>query len=244
MYFIAKLLMNALYGRFGMDPITVEHLIISPEETEKFIRNHKNVTATTLPSGNALIKYDVDVGENTNLNTSVVISSAIAAGSRIHMSKYMIEYADNIYAIDTDGIKVDVMLDSKYISDSELGLMKYEYTFKEGVFVAPKVYGGLLDTPYKNKTEIVKVKGLKSLLPFSDLKSILKEDSFITLHHDKFFKEMNLSTITIKNQEYKLRISSLKRTPVFEHGQLAYTVPLVLKNGEITYTGKYDCSNI
>ena len=44
---------------------------------------------------------------------------------------------------DTDGIKTDCLLDKEDVGN-DLGDMKYEYSFKEFVSIAPKVYGGIL----------------------------------------------------------------------------------------------------
>jgi hypothetical protein len=69
--------------------------------------------------------------------------------------------SDDICAIDTDGIKLTTELDPSLIG-SELGKMKDEGSFKEGVFIAPKVYG-LIDD---QANAIVKVKGLKEPISY------------------------------------------------------------------------------
>lgn len=57
MYYISKLLMNGLYGRFGMDSEIQVNCIVTPEESEKLIFKHKDVECIPLPSGNVLISY-------------------------------------------------------------------------------------------------------------------------------------------------------------------------------------------
>ena len=42
-YYISKLLMNSLYGRFGLNPEGVEVLIMSEEEADEIIKTQKNV---------------------------------------------------------------------------------------------------------------------------------------------------------------------------------------------------------
>jgi hypothetical protein len=62
--------------------------------------------------------------------------------------------------------------------------MKYEYEFYKGVFLAPKVYGGLLTKPYKKyEKEIVKVKGLKNVCTYYELEGLLKKD--VTLKNEQ-----------------------------------------------------------
>jgi hypothetical protein len=63
-------------------------------------------------------------------------------------------------------------------------MIKLEKVFIEAVFLAPKVYGGrYIKKDIEN--EIVKVKGLKNPIPFNDLKSLTKKDSFIKINNPK-----------------------------------------------------------
>jgi hypothetical protein len=71
------------------------------------------------------------------------------------------EHSSDICAIDTDGIKLTCDINENLIGP-ELGKMKLEDEYIEGVFIAPKVYGGITN---KNKM-IVKVKGLKELISY------------------------------------------------------------------------------
>ncbi|OLD85472.1 MAG: hypothetical protein AUG81_12640 [Verrucomicrobia bacterium 13_1_20CM_4_54_11] len=102
------------------------------------------------------------------------------------MYHYLIKYGNNILAIDTDGIKVDCQIDPTEIDSKELGKMKYEYTFIEAVFPAPKVYGGILEKPYKQyEKELVKVKGLKNPISYGWLKTILNKDRLLPIPQEK-----------------------------------------------------------
>lgn len=124
--------MNSLYGRFGMDPVAEESCIVSAEDSERIIMERENVKVVPLLSGNCFISYNkLDEDELDTTNISIVISSAIASYSRIQMSYFMNKYQNNLYAIDTDGIKVDCKLASSEVDNKQLGKMKYEYTFKE-----------------------------------------------------------------------------------------------------------------
>jgi hypothetical protein len=75
-------------------------------------------------------------------NVSVAISAAITAYARAEMIQYIAKHSADIYAIDTDGIKIGSELDPKLVGP-ELGQMKFEGEFSEAVFLAPKVYGGI-----------------------------------------------------------------------------------------------------
>lgn len=233
MYYISKLLLNSLFGRFGLNPITEEVLIVSSEESEKIIMDKTNVKITPLLSGNVIIKYQNDSDELENI--SVPIAAAITAWSRIHMYHYLIKYSNNILAIDTDGIKVDCQLDPSEIDSKELGKMKYEYTFTEAVFPAPKVYGGELEKPYKQyEKELVKVKGLKNPIPYYGLKQILNKDKYLPIPQEKWRRELSKSTILINEENYTLGLGETKRQFIYNSwGDFVDSIPLYLKDGKI-----------
>ena len=76
--------------------------------------------------------------------------------------------------------------DLYFISKILIGLFKEENFYKEGVFLAPKVYGGLTF----NNEEILKIKGLhhnaiETQINYSMLKSLLNKDSSLILNHTK-----------------------------------------------------------
>jgi len=162
--------MNALYGRFGLNPEGVKVFIVSQEESKKIIASNNVVDVIELLSGNMMITCEMDEDEFVNMNISVPISSAIAAYSRITMSYYLTKYSKNMYYIDTDGIKIDTNLEDSEVDPKELGKMKYEYKLEKFVSLGPKTYGGILTKPYKKyKKEIVKVKGYRSMITFDVL---------------------------------------------------------------------------
>lgn len=233
-YFIAKLLMNSLYGRFGMDPINEVTSIVSQEESEKLAIEKDGVLPIPLLSGNVLVKYESVVSENSKeSNVSVPISAAIASYSRIMMSYYLVKYADNIYAIDTDGIKLDCHLHPDEVHNKDLGKMKYEYTFKEAVFPLPKVYGGILENPYKGKTEIVKIKGVKIKTSYDFLKSVLFEGSSLVISQEKWKRMIPDSSILITASPYTLSLNDNKRELIFDNGKLVDTMSIKLKDGKV-----------
>lgn len=90
---------------------------------------------------------------------SVPIASAVTAYARMHMSYFKmmcLEKGIILYYSDTDSIDISAYLPDHLVS-KELGQMKLEQVWKEVVFIAPKVYGGIIE----NNKEYVKVKGLK-----------------------------------------------------------------------------------
>jgi hypothetical protein len=84
-----------------------------------------------------------------------------------------------LYYTDTDSIDIDHPLDPKYVG-TELGKMKLEHIFKEAVFLAPKVYGGIT-----SEYELVKVKGLKNPVSYNELKTLLIKDTSLKVNQEK-----------------------------------------------------------
>lgn len=239
-YFISKLLMNSLYGRFGLNPETRKVVIVSDDESEKYILEKENVIVTPLLSGKVMLSYNSHNTEDLNMNDiSVPIASAISAYSRVTMNKFLIKYSENIFAIDTDGIKVNKELDLIDIDNKELGKMKYEYTLNEGIFPAPKVYGGVLKEPYKSfNKELVKIKGVKNLISYETLKPVLSRNEKLIINQEKWLRRLDNSTILVKNEDYTLEVKDSKRELIYNPwGDLVATLPFKLTNDGIELRG-------
>jgi hypothetical protein len=234
-YIIAKMLMNSLYGRFGLNPEERESVIVSDEDYEDILFNKKQVKQIPLLSGKVLVSYEKDIDEINLNNISISVSAAISAYSRNVMTKFLMKYSQNIYSIDTDGIKIDCELDSNEVDKKELGKMKFEYELVEGVFPAPKIYGGILTKPYKKyEKEIVKVKGLKQILPYQELKQLLKKDEVVEKHQEKWVRDLSESTIHVRKEIYHLSIKESKREIVYNDlGEYVSTKPFILEDNEI-----------
>ena len=119
-------------------------------------------------------------------NVSVVISSAITAYARIFMSRFKNNKNFILFYTDTDSLYTNKPLDIYYknLICKDLGQFKLEVIFDEAVFLAPKVYGGIVSDT-NNKIEITKVKGYKNILNYNQLKSSLKKDSKLELNQEK-----------------------------------------------------------
>jgi hypothetical protein len=230
-YIISKLLLNTLYGRFGMSPHMESHLIITNEETLK-VQNQRVVTnIIDLRNGKELISFFDDnewneEGEKKSLNISVSISAAVTAYARIHMTKFKTMEGVTLYYSDTDSIDIDQPLDPKYIG-TELGKMKLEHIFDDAIFLAPKVYGGKTST-----YEYVKVKGLKNPVSFNELKPLLIKSANLKINQEKWYRNINDGNIKILPQIYTLMINNQKRELVFDNSnKFVDTRPIILNNG-------------
>src|SRR5882757_5320357 len=160
MNYIAKILLNSLYGRFGMDDNFLEIDIIHKDFYSEFENIFLDNIVETQDLGDyKLVQYKIiDELENNNEihNTSIGIAAAITAYSRIHMSQFKNNPEINLYYTDTDSVYTDSNVDHSFIDDKVLGKLKLENIAEKAIFLAPKVY--YLET-IDNKV-IYKVKGL------------------------------------------------------------------------------------
>jgi hypothetical protein len=223
MYLISKLLLNSLYGRFGMSLDLEEHEIIDNRKLARYIGLTKEhmPEIIDLNNGKSIISKITNKGyerdcDTASMNVSIGIASAITAYARIHMSTYLQNPNYNVYYSDTDSIVTDKPIDSKHIG-KELGQMKLEYKISKAVFLAPKVYGIITDSG----KVVTKVKGFKDSLSFELLESLLVKDSALSLNQNKWFRDLSVGQIEIKNQLYSLRATENKRQLIYDKRGLA-----------------------
>lgn len=237
MNYIAKLLMNSLYGRFGMDDNFTITKILDNKEYSKFELNKNIEIKDVIEIGDkTLIQYHLD-NLNTLLdngtethNVNIAIASAITSYARIHMSQFKNNPNYNLYYSDTDSIIIDREL-PKDLVNINLGFMKLENKIKKGIFLAPKVYGYVTE----NNKEIIKVKGKnksKLSIKLNDLFELLKRDNKMELDQEKWYKDIELAQIEIKNQIYTLKVTDNKRELIYENDVLIRTEPYVIKGLE------------
>ena len=213
---LSKLLLNSLYGKFGMRDITSTMKIVSNNEAKKITRDYNYSICSDLGDGKVLIKYSSkvheslrkllkDFEENPNSNTSraslfrsrgvpsaVQISAAISAYARIAINNYKNIPGNPCVYSDTDSVVLTKSLPENIIG-KELGQMKLEHVIEEGIFIRKKLYA--LKTIDKNI--IIKSSGVKS--------DTLNFDKFKLLLAGKSVKTDSLSFNVIwKNLEIKI----------------------------------------
>ena len=132
MYLISKLLMNSLYGRFGMHEETffTKNDIVNNKKLIEMMEDNNILDVMHLGEDNHLITYIPNKKDNnydslfnniTSLNISISLSAAITAYARIHM--YQFKKSNNDYNLlysDTDSIAIDRPLPDNMIG-KELG---------------------------------------------------------------------------------------------------------------------------
>ena len=131
MNYIAKLLMNSLYGRFGMK---LEGSQVMFADTKKFNKLKDKVKICKVePIIDDINLVELEVEDLLGLEVNVAIASYITALSRVALFKYKKYCIDNnikIFYFDTDSIFTNKPLPDKFISN-KLGDLKLEYIFKE-----------------------------------------------------------------------------------------------------------------
>jgi hypothetical protein len=163
MNYIAKIIMNSLYGRFGMQDSFNDIAILAHDEYLNFENKFKDSILDILELDDKyLVKFNMNNNqipfdnllEKNNIN--VAIASSITAYSRIFMSQFKNRNDFDLLYSDTDSIFINKPLNNDLISDNILGKLKLEYVLDKAIFLAPKVYALLTE----DQKLIIKVKGL------------------------------------------------------------------------------------
>jgi DNA polymerase type B, organellar and viral len=231
MNYIAKIILNSLYGRFGMDDDFIFSYILNSKDYLKFESKNKEYLLDVIELGdNFLVQLKKPDAELDTLldngsekhNVNISIASAITAYARIHMSQFKNNKDYNLYYSDTDSIYIDKPLNDSFISNTELGKLKLEKICKYSVFLAPKVYG-IRD---ELGNEIIKVKGLSSesvsTINIDSLEQLLLKDETTEFNQNKWFRSISNGNITVKDQIYTLKVTGNKRKLIYENNKLIY----------------------
>jgi DNA polymerase type B, organellar and viral len=82
-YKIAKLLLNSLYGRFGMHPEKEIHKIVTNKQSAAWIEKYEVTNVIDFKNGKELISFfdrnNIREKSNTSLNISIPISTAVTS---------------------------------------------------------------------------------------------------------------------------------------------------------------------
>jgi hypothetical protein len=238
MNLIAKLLLNSLYGKFGMkiENTMVEIFNLNTEAGKLAL---KSLLDTAPNSVKDFIEFDsnkylfvrntlADVLNEDNYHGSdvnIAIASTITAGARIFMSAFKNNPLYNLYYSDTDSIVIDKLLNPRLVG-AALGLLKLEYVITRAVFLAPKVYGFIT----QDGDEVIKVKGVTqnvaSGIHINDLEHLLIKDSHKIFNQQKWHKSLTKGEIGIHDVLYNLKVTSNKRETIYVDGIYNNTEPL------------------
>lgn len=154
--YVYKILMNSLYGRFGINPKSTTTEVCDSVRYKQLLRNKDFISTEELRHNLHVVSYhtnmDTDYWEPPK-NSAVQLAAAITACARIYMYPYISR--EDCYYTDTDSVVLSQPLPDDMISSSILGMFKLEDIVMEGYFLAPKSYY------YKsiNQEKVIKYKG-------------------------------------------------------------------------------------
>jgi hypothetical protein len=149
---MAKLLMNSMYGRFGMKPSILETHIWNQDQIDSLepywelqsalsygelylVSIQLNKDKFIELQGQASLKKMLT---NLSNKTNVAIAAAVTAYSRIIINQFKLEALAlglDLYYSDTDSLVLSGELPSEMIDSATLGKLKLEHKIKEGLFV-------------------------------------------------------------------------------------------------------------
>ena len=241
--FIAKLLMNTLYGRFGMkgdqliteiydlndrpQNIAVKRLSDSHAESIRDIfKLDRNVIVvrSKLPD---MFKDDNDLLDYTDhTDVNVAIAAFITAIARVLMSYFKNNPDFKLYYTDTDSVVLDRPLPEHMVGD-KLGQLKLEHVIQKAVFLAPKVYCLINELG----EEIIKIKGLSSDvikrtgINFDTFEKLLQYNHYYDFEQDKFYKDLAKGSVSIIETTYNLKVTSNKRDALYNNNVFTATAP-------------------
>jgi hypothetical protein len=205
---IAKLLLNSLYGKFGMKDIESHMKIVDNKELENITNNYNYDVLAKISDTESVIKYtariseklrklykemDKDTENDSNktwtakdfkkergVPSAIQIAAAIGGYSLSSMNEYKNIPGNPCIYFDTDGIVLPKPLDAKYIG-KELGQMKLEYIIDKAIYAGKKLYAVIT----RDGTEIIKAAGLnKKQLTFNDYENFIKGGEMSTTQNN------------------------------------------------------------
>ncbi len=222
--FIAKRMINALYGKFGQN-IERQKLYVA--------KDHEK-----LENFDYVYDYDLRIVKKHEMNINYFsrpeIALFVTSGARYVHNQLIQKYQDYIYYVDTDSLFLDGDVSVDEIGD-DIGKLKVEYdNIKEAYFLGNKFYGLF----FGNNEKVVKIKGftdhsfdksnfenaLYDTWDFKESKNkILRFKQAKRAKQDKDF-------IKVKHTEKIISNSNIKRKLI----DRVNTIPFFIKNNELT----------
>jgi len=236
--YLCKILLNSLYGRFGMEDNFADVHIIPKKDYPDFEEDYRDDIIDFIEFNNHYLvntknsELDSELGTDDIHNISIPIAAAVTAYARIHMSQFKNNpVLPNLYYSDTDSAHFDGPLPDSFISPTILGKMKLEGIFDRALFLAPKVYALKNDN-----AEIIKIKGLSkeainnNNISLDSLEILLNKDYKLIFSQNKWFKNIDKANISILEQTYTLQVTENKRELIYnDQGILVDSKPFLIK---------------
>lgn len=206
--FVYKILMNSLYGRFGIHPNSTKTELCDSERYHFLMKQDSFIGCRPIKENQYMVSYHTVTADDSfhwaqPKNSAVQLSAAITACARIYMHPFISR--DDCYYTDTDSIVLANPLPDNIISSKVLGLFKLEDKIKEGFFLAPKAYGYISE----EDTDVIKFKGAaKHLVDLPWFREQLANPSrrMQVKIKNQFTVDWDNLTVGVKEYDYSLGI--------------------------------------
>jgi hypothetical protein len=145
------------------------------------------------------------------------------------------EIGDLLYT-DTDCIAISGDLNKKYIGKG-IGQMELEKQFIKVVYLAPKVYIGLMQSKKdSNKIEVhAVIKGINvekkaKTFKFNDFVLLLNKDQTYKMEHEKWSRSIADAEVIVEPLDYNLIVTENKREIIYNNNNtFVDTKPLIIQ---------------
>ena len=244
---LGKLLLNSLYGRFGMKNLDVTTSIVTHDQAQYILANYDVFEhSDDIGDGFEIIKHSKILKNSRNYiddNTftlngnqniysinSSIIASAITSYGRIYMSQFKNMKDNSLLYTDTDSLFMENPLPDELVGPN-LGQFKLEHVCKAYWAINPKVY--LLLT--KDDNIIHKTAGFNFKLSVKECEALLNYNSLpLRFLSEKWKFKLAAGTLNITTINQLLYPQHSKRIPVYNSKGVWYdTKPFKLVNGSI-----------
>lgn len=244
----AKLLLNSLYGRFGLkyEPYTID--FVDSNKADQISINHEVFDRLSIDNNIEFIKYTTAPSDilkelnreeynklkaKTDLDSQYVvraltISAMITSYGSILMNPFL-NISDNpCYYTDTDSLFIKYPLEDKYVG-KELGKFSFKGKAKRAYFISPKTYCLIMD----DDTIIIKCKGLNnSLLNENHFKELLSGNN-VNIDTNKIFTSLKKGSGGIKSMKLTIKPEINNRKNIKAEGLYLDSEPYHIIDGVV-----------
>lgn len=220
--YVYKILMNSLYGRFGINPKCTITEVIDEDRYKHLLRHSEIIFGDMLSENNYIVAYHSNTYKDSDYwnppkNSAVQLAAAITASARIYMYPYISR--EDSYYTDTDSVVLSQPLPTEVLSSSVLGKFKLEDRIMKGYFLVPKAYFYIT----KDSNNVLKFKGpAKYQVNPEWFKSQFANPSRIELVQVESNFRIDWHTLNIRKMDTFVRLGikqGSKRIPVY-HGDI------------------------
>jgi hypothetical protein len=137
MSYVYKILMNSLYGRFGINPLCRVTDIVSKDERENLLKRDGFMFSEQISQNCYVVKYlknTYDVRKHHPAISAVQLAAAKPGSARIYMHPFILR--DDCIYTDTDSAVTQTPLPPESLSSTVLGKLKLEDKIRMGIFLA------------------------------------------------------------------------------------------------------------